>query len=34
MFGQNKDATITGMIMGHWKFKQIFKRLSLFLVFF
>lgn len=34
MFGQNKDTTITGMIMGHWKFKQIFERLSLFLGFF
>lgn len=27
---KNKDTTITDMIMGRWKFKQIFKRLCLF----
>lgn len=34
MFGQSKKTIITGIIMGHVKFKQIFKKLCLFLGFF
>lgn len=33
VFGQSKHAIITGMIMGHWEFKQISSNFCLFLEF-